>query len=117
MIDISKVHLSTAKAVKNHGIDYTKFETVEQLRAEIKRLRTVKHKEKWKDAIRVYMVEKYRADPEKYKEQRKKTRKEAKEKDPEGYAERNRLYRRKQYAKIKAEKFKLLEIHEASKVD
>ena len=94
MIDISKVHLATAKAVKNHGIDYTKFQTVEELRAEIKRLRNLKHMSKWKDAIRVYMVEKYRADPGKYREQRQKTRKEAKEKDPEGYAEKNRIYRR-----------------------
>jgi hypothetical protein len=114
MIDISKVHLSTAKAVKNHGIDYIKFETVEQLRAEIKRLRNLKHMTKWKDAIRVYMVEKYRADPDKYREQRKKTRNEAKEKDPEGYAEKNRIYRRNRYAKIKAEKFKLLEIPEVN---
>jgi hypothetical protein len=112
MIDLSKVHLATAKAVKNQGIDYTKFETVEQLRAEITRLRKERHSEKWKDAIRVYMVAKYKANPEKYREQRQKTRKEAKERDPEGYAEKNRTYRRAQYAKMKAEKFKLLEIPE-----
>jgi len=110
MIDISKVHLSTAKAVKNHGIDYTKFETVEELRAEIARLRYQKHKEKWKDAMRVYMVEKYRSNPELYREQRNKTRQQAKERDPEAYAEKIRIYRRTHYAKAKAEKFKLLEI-------
>jgi hypothetical protein len=110
MIDISKVHLATVKAVKNHGIDYTKFETVDELRVEIKRLRNKKHMDKWKDAIRVYMVEKYRADPEKCREQRNKIRQQAKERDPNGYAEKNRLYAKNRYAKIKAEKFKLLEI-------
>jgi len=112
MIDISKVHLSTAKAVKNNGIDYTKFNTVEELRAEIVRLRKIRHLAKWKDDIRVYMSEKYRSDPEKHREQRKKSRDEAKERDPEGYAEKNRLYSNNRYAKIKAEKFKLLEIPE-----
>jgi hypothetical protein len=113
MIDLSKVHLATAKAVKNHGIDYTKFETVEELRVEIARLRYQKHKEKWKDTMRVYMVEKYRSNPEFYREQRNKTRQQAKERDPEAYAEKIRIYRRTHYAKTKAEKFKLLEIPEA----
>jgi hypothetical protein len=110
MIDISKVHLSTVKAVKNHGIDYTQFETVDELRVEIKRLRNKKHLDKWKDSIRVYMGEKYRAEPEKYRQQRNKTRQQAKERDPNGYAEKNRLYAKNRYAKIKAEKFKILEI-------
>tara|TARA_R110002126_G_scaffold4831_9_gene25028 strand:- start:917 stop:1288 length:372 start_codon:yes stop_codon:yes gene_type:complete len=114
MIDISKIHLATAKAVKNHGIDYTKFETIEQLRAEIKIHRDKKHREKWKDAIRVYMVEKYRANPEKCRVQRTKTRQQSKERDPEAYAEKIRVYRRTHYAKIKAEKFKLLEIPEVN---
>lgn len=117
MIDLSKVHLATAKAVKNNGIDYTKFETIEELRAEIVRLRKERHLEKWKDNIRVYMVAKYKENPEKYRMIRKQKRQEAKERDPEAYAEKNRLYRRTQYAKKKAEKFKLLEIPEASKVD
>jgi len=110
MIDISKVHLATAKAVKNHGIDYTQFETVDELRVEIKRLRNQKHMDKWKDTMRVYMGEKYRSNPEFYREQRNKIRQQAKEKDPNGYAEKNRLYAKNRYAKIKAEKFKLLEI-------
>lgn len=110
MIDLSKLHLSTAKAVKNHCIDHTKFETVEELRTEIARLRYQKHKEKWKDAMRVYMVERYRSNPEFYREERKRIREKAKERDPEAYAEKVRLYRRTHYAKVKAEKFKLLEL-------
>lgn len=114
MIEINTLHLATIKAVKNHGIDYTLFETVEALRFEIARRRKEKANEKWKDVIRVKMVEKYRANPEHYRELRKKTRLEAKERDPEAYALKNRLYSNKRYAKIKAEKFKLLEIPEVN---
>jgi hypothetical protein len=115
MIDITKIHLATVKALNNHGIDYTKFDTIEELRAEIKIHRDKKHRETWKDAIRVYMGQKYRDNPEKYREQRNKNRTEAKEKDPEGFAEKNRVYRRTRYATLKAEKFKLLEIPEVVK--
>lgn len=109
MIDISKLHLGTVKAVKNHNIDYTMFETVEALRFEIARLRKLKSSEKWRDTIRKKMVERYRENPEYYRELRKKTRNEAKERDPEAYAKKNREYSRNRYAKIKAEKLKQLE--------
>jgi hypothetical protein len=56
------------------------------------------------------MVEKYRSNPEHYRELRNKARLQEKERDPEAYALKNRLYSKKRYAKIKAEKFKLLEI-------
>lgn len=112
MIEINTLHLATVKAVKNHGIDYTQFETVEALRAEIKRQRNKKANDKWKDTIRIKMVEKYRANPEHYRELRKKTRLEAKERDPEAYTLKNRLYSNRRYAKLKEKRLKLLEMTE-----
>lgn len=112
MIDINTLHLATVKAVKNHGIDYTQFESVEAIRAEIARRRKEKANEKWKDTIRIKMGEKYRSNPEYYRELRKKTRLEAKERDPEAYALKNRLYSSKRYAKLKADRLKLLEMTE-----
>ena len=95
--------------MKSFGLDYTKFETIDELKAELQRLRRKKYCER----LRIEMREKYRANPEKYREMRYLNRAKEKEKDPEKCRERQREYARKSYLKKKMEKianFQVLEL-------
>jgi glucose-6-phosphate isomerase len=109
MIDLNTVHFSTLKSMKSFGLDYTKFETVDELKSELQRLR----KEKCVARLRIEMRDKYRANPDKYRQMRYTNRAKEKEKNPEKCRERQREYARKSYMKKKMEKveeFKVLEL-------
>jgi hypothetical protein len=109
MIDLNTVHFSTLKSMKNFGLDYTKFETVDELKSELQRLR----KEKCVARLRIEMRDKYRANPDKYRQMRYSNRAKEKEQNPDKCRERQREYARKSYLKKKmkkVEEFKVLEL-------
>ena len=109
MIELHTIHFNTLKSMKNFGLDYTKFETVDDLKAELQRLR----KAKCVARLRVEMREKYRANPDKYRQMRYTNRAKEKEQNPEKCKERQREYARKSYLKKKmkkVEEFKVLEL-------
>ena len=109
MIELHTIHFNTLKSMKNFGLDYTKFETVDDLKAELQRLR----KEKCVARLRIEMREKYRANPDKYRQMRYTNRAKEKQQNPEKCRERQRGYAKKSYLKKKMEKveqFKVLEL-------
>jgi hypothetical protein len=110
MIELHTIHFHTIKSMKNFGLDYTKFETIDELKAELQRLR----KEKSVARYRIEMREKYRANPEKYRQMRYTNRAKEREQNPEKCRERQREYARKSYMKKKMEKLKILELPQAN---
>jgi hypothetical protein len=109
MIQLETLHLSTIKAIKNHDIDITQYETIELLREALKKKRYEKHKQKWRPVIKEVMAQKYKENPQKYRDIRKEYRKKLYEKDPD-YREKINTKQREYYHMKKMAKFKLLEL-------
>lgn len=102
MIDITDlvtIHIATLKSVKNFGLNIADFETVDALKSELTRLRTLKLNARLKRD----MGQKYKNDPEKYRTMRQENRMKQKEKDPD-YNKKKADYNRQLYAKNKKKK-------------
>jgi hypothetical protein len=106
MVDITALHTLTIKAILNHQIDYSKFESVEELREELKKKQYLKFKEKYRQYYRERMAQKYKEDPQKYRQICAKNRKKMMETNPDFYRQKAKLYR----DKVKVEKLRSLGI-------
>lgn len=102
MIDITDlitVHIATLKSVKNFGLNIADFDTIDSLKSELTRLRTLKLNTRLKRD----MGQKYKNDPEKYRKMRQENRMKQKLKDPD-YNKKKADYNRQLYAKNKKKK-------------
>jgi hypothetical protein len=114
MIEIDKVHLSTLKSMKNFQLDYRNFESIDALKSELERLRTIKRLLK----LRYDMKRKYTENPEKYRQMRYENRDKQKKENPEEYKRKVKAYSEKSYLKKKmkkVEELKLLELPDLPK--
>ena len=116
MIELHRVHFATIKSMKNFGLDYTKFETVDELKAELVRLRKERNKEMWSEKLRVDMRRNYQEDPEKYKQMRYKNRNKEKERDPEGFKLKCRTYCKNSYLRKKIKRLENFQVLELSPI-
>lgn len=102
MIDITDlvtIHIATLKSVKNFGLNIADFDTIESLKSELTRLRTLKLNIRLKRDMGL----KYKNEPEKYRKMRQENRMKQKEKDPD-YNKKKAEYNRQLYAKNKKKK-------------
>lgn len=111
MIDISKINPKTIQACAKYQIEIPQYETIDEVRALIKKKRyqELKSKDYWKDM----MKQRYQANPEKYRDQKNKSRAKLKEENLEKYLNNQKkwalgyYYRQKEKSREKVEVLEL----------
>lgn len=104
MVDITPLHLLTIKAMMKYEIDFAQYNSLDELRNELKKRQYLTFKEKYREYYRQRMVVLYNKDPQKYKTIRKESRERMIQADPEAYKQKQKEYR------LKKKRTKLIEM-------
>ena len=107
MINIESLHMLTIKAILHYEIDCSKFDSVEELRKELKHQQYLRFKEKYRQYYREKMGAKYKENPDKYRIMRRESRQKMLESDP-SYKEKMQNQSKEYRLRKKHEKLKVL---------
>lgn len=101
MTELLKIHHKTLQACEKYNIDVTQYTNVTELRLLIAEKRYAQLRETHRDYWREKMRDRYKADPQKYRDQKNKSREKLKEQDSEKFLKKQCEWSLKYYYKKK----------------